>query len=437
MTPSRRRYLQLASSASTAAVGGCLSWPSTGEGSNGSVEPALPDEGADDGFSFDPEGYEIESAFVNERLHAGTPIDELNDEPDAWEEWSGTVGTTADERVRGDRSLVLETSPEETEGIARMSLDEPRDFAARAFSVAVKWDAWTDVSDRLPISLTLWDESGDGMRFSQIVEKRTLDGWHRYDLGLNAISGDPDLSAIETIDVMAWTGTAEARVYVDDFRTTETASESYVLFQFDDIYEGAYRNAFPTLAEYGYEATAGVILDELGAADHMNQAQLDVLVDNGWEVCTHPHASETFAEMDPGDLESTLETYADWMSDRGYDGTEYVIYPYGEINDENMGVVSRYYDLGFKVPTAGYGAGITSPLLCGRVDGEAVDFVRTMIDRAATYSCVIPIMYHDVGEGGISRADFDETVQYVDDAENVAVITTGEWLSKLKAGELP
>lgn len=433
MNASRRRYLRLVSGASTAAIGGCLSWRSTEE----PARPAEETEGTAEAFTFDPEAYEIESAFVDERLHAGTPVDELNDDPDAWDEWSGTVRSTADERVRGDRSLLLETTPEETEGIARREFDEPKDFAERAFSVAVKWDAWTGVSDRLPISLTLRDESGDGIRFAQIVENRTLRGWHRYDLGLNAISGDPDLSAVETIDAMVWTGPAEARVYVDDFRTTETASESYVLFHFDDGYEGAYRNAFPTLAEYGFEATVGVILDELGADGHVNRAQLDVLADNGWEVCSHPHDSETFAEMDPNDLDSTLEEYANWLSDRGYDGSEYVIYPYGEISDENMGVVSRYHDLAFKVPTAGYGAGITSPLLCGRVNGEAVDFVRTMIDRTETYRCVIPIMYHDVGEGGLPRADFDETVRYVDDAEAVEVITTGEWLSKLKDGDLP
>ncbi|ADB61052.1 polysaccharide deacetylase [Haloterrigena turkmenica DSM 5511] len=435
MDASRRRCLRLASGAAAAAIGGCLSW-----GSTESNEATPPTDSGGEGFSFDPDAYEIESSFVTERLHAGSPIDELNDDPDAWLEWSGTVRTTGDESVRGDRSLVIETDYQQQEGIARTQFDEPLDLSDRAFSVAVKWDTRTEISDRLPISLTLWDGSGDGIRFAQIVEKRTLRGWHRYDLGLNAITGDPDLSSIETIDAMVWTGNDEARVYVDDFRTTETASGSYVLFHFDDIYEGAYRNAFPTLAEYGYGATAGVIIDELGADEHMNRAQLDVLADNGWEVCGHPHDSQTFAEMNPEDLESTLQRYEGWISEHGYDGSEYVIYPYGEINDENMSVVSRYHDLAFKVPTAGYGAGITSPLLCGRVNGEAVDLVRTMIDRAKRYSCVVPIMYHDVSVGdgrGISRRKFDETVQYVDDAENVEVITTGDWLSALKDGEFP
>ncbi|WP_226038750.1 polysaccharide deacetylase family protein [Natrinema sp. DC36] len=433
MNESRRRYLRLAASASVSAVAGCLNWQSD----NSTDYPNESNNGSESGFTFDPESYDISSPFVAERLHAGTPIDGLND-PETWAEWGGTVRTTDAESVRGTRSLVLETRHEQREGIARRTLDRPVDFEGRTFSLAVKWDTWAGISENLPVSLTLWDGTGDWFRVTQDVENKTLRDWHRYDLGINAISGDPDLSAIETIDVMVWTGNTEATVYIDDFRTTEAAPESYVLFHFDDIYEGAYTNAFPILTEYGYRATGGVILPEIGADGHMNQSQIDILADNGWELCSHPHGSQTFAEMSPSKLESTLRRYKTWLSERGYEGSEYIIYPFGEINDENVGVVSKYHDLGFKVPTAGYGAGITSPLLCGRVNGEAVDFVRTMIDRAQRYSCVIPIMYHTVGSSeGISQSDFEETVRYVHDAENVTVVTTGEWLSALKAGEFP
>lgn len=425
----RRRVLRLAAGTVGTAFAGCLSWP----GSSESIESNAASEGtnATAGSEVDPEQYRIESTFADDRAAAGTTVPELNEDRDGWEAWAGAVSaTTSEEAGREDGALVLETDESQTEAIARRTFDDPHSFEDRAFSIAVKWEAPTDAYYQ--IALRLRDESEDTLELTQYVETLTLEGWHRYDLGVNAIEGEPDLSAIVTVDVMTWVDDVPSRVYVGDIRTTETATESYVLLHFDDLFEGAYTNAFPTLEEYGFKATGGTIIDAIGADGYMSQNQLDELAEHGWEFCSHPHAAESFAEMEPSELDQLLAEYKAWHADHGFDdGLEYIIYPYGEINDENLEVVARYHKLGFKVPRAEYGTNVTSPLLCGRATAENREEVTAAIDRATVYNTVVPIMFHDVGgsDDWLSQAAFDDTIEYIDDADGVDVITTSDWLS--------
>ncbi|MFC4989072.1 polysaccharide deacetylase family protein [Saliphagus infecundisoli] len=428
---SRRRALQLTAATVGTAVAGCLSWARSNDPSSGTTpdENTSPVKTTDE--TFDPEQYQIGSAFLDDRSSAGTVVPELNEELEEWDAWAGAVSATTDEHAgHQDGALLLETDETQTEAIARWTFAEPHNFEDRSISIAVKWEEPTDAYYQ--VALTLRDESGDALELTQYVETLTLEGWHRYDLGVNAIEGEPDLSAIVTVDVMTWVDDVTSQVYVGDIRTTETATGSYVLLHFDDLFEGAYTNAFPILEGYGFKATGATTIGAIGADNYMSQDQISDLADHGWEFCSHPHAAESFAEMKPSTLDQLLAEYKAWHTDHGFDdGLDYIIYPYGEINDENLEVVSRYHKLGFKVPRAEYGTNITSPLLCGRATAENREEVKAAIDRATVYNTVVPIMFHDVGESEdwISQAGFEETIEYIDDADGIEVITTSEWLS--------
>ena len=69
-----------------------------------------------------------------------------------------------------------------------------------------------------------------------------------------------------------------------------TLPEKAVVITFDDGYLDTYTNAFPILQEYGFTATAYIItstLDEGKGYGYMQEKELSVLLDAGWEIGSH------------------------------------------------------------------------------------------------------------------------------------------------------
>ncbi|MFC6723856.1 polysaccharide deacetylase family protein [Halobium palmae] len=330
-----------------------------------------------------------------------------------------------------DVARELEDLPETTvaDGLPRLQLG--------VFDRIAAWEAPTD--GWYHVTLALRDASGDCVRYTQTVEAQYLNDWHRLDLGMHSEIGDPDLSAITSLDLMTWVGGNPSRVSLGDLRSTPTADVGYVMFTFDDIPESTYTAAYPAMREHGFVGCGGAIKEWVGGPGTMSMRQLDDLAAEGWEFCSHPQYDELpIPEMDLDRLRRTLVEYKRWLLDHGFDrGAETIIYPYGVVDDAALEVVADYHELGFKLQRGQYGPSVTSPLLAGRTDGDHPRLVRRAVDRAAKYGLAVPLMYHKIGtEDRISKADFEATVEYVANVDGVRVVTPGEYLAELKNGTL-
>lgn len=427
----RRRFLSRASGglAGATLLGGCIR---QGEPR---TTPSPDGEPAQSGSTATP-AVELDGDFRTVRRERGTSVADFEDRG-VWSQSRGSVSLRTDERGPGETGLELATDEGTTEAIATRAFERPRDFSNNAFSLGVKWETPRD--GWYQIALTLADATGDYVRFTQIVETQHLNDWHRFDLGVHSVSGDPDLGATTRMDLMTWVGGKRSRVVVDDLRATRTPDTGYVMFTFDDVRESVYTVARPAMREYGYAGCGGVIKEAVDKPGYLSLRQMDELAATGWEFCSHPQYDHApIPGMTLGRLRKTLAAYKRWLYDHGFGaGAEIIIYPYGLVDDAALDVVANYSKLGFKVERGQYGPTITSPLLLGRTDGDRPGAAKRAIDRAAEYGLVVPLMYHGLDtDGRVSRRQFEATLDYVANEERIEVVTPGEYLSKLEAGKL-
>jgi peptidoglycan/xylan/chitin deacetylase (PgdA/CDA1 family) len=439
----RRHFLSTVGVGIASIAGGCLgddeSSTATGRtdtapprSTTGATEPIEPTGTA---TSRPRSSLTVDGEFRAARADVGTTIADF-ETAGSWSAFRGDASLQSAERVRGERALRLSTDPTESEAIACREFDAPRDFSNRGFSLAAKWEAPSDAWYQ--VALTLRDADGDFLRFTQVVEAPHRSDWHRLDLGVHSVGGDPDLTRVTGMDVMTWVGDGASRVFVDDLRSVPTADTGYVLFTFDDAPESAYTVAYPAMRERGFAGCVGVIKRHLGHSGYLSLDRMDEMAAAGWEFCSHPQFDRALPEMGLDRLDDTLAAYKSWLYDHGFDrGAETMIYPYGAVDDAALEVVADYHRLAFKVERGQYSPRVSSPLLLGRTDGDRFESVCQAIDRAARYGLVVPIMYHALNaEGRISKADFEATVDLVADTDGIEVITPSEYLSKLRAGEL-
>lgn len=60
-----------------------------------------------------------------------------------------------------------------------------------------------------------------------------------------------------------------------------------IIINFDDGYEGVYKNAFPIMQEYNIPGVVFVITKELDRDRHLSVEQLKILKNSGWEIGSH------------------------------------------------------------------------------------------------------------------------------------------------------
>ena len=273
----------------------------------------------------------LERNFQSIRSRAGDLLTDFEDAPDEWTEVAGTVSVEDTTSHSGTNSLELKVGYSTDQAIARYTFDQPRDFSQRSFSAAVKWETFS--SPYAELWLQLRDADGDGLLLSQVVEWTTLDEWHRFDLGVKAVDGDPDTSAIVELDIATWAGEGTSRVWVDDIRTTERTGEGSVILTFDDARSSVHSVAYPLMQEYGYPGAAGVIVHAVGKPGQLDQQQMDELASEGWEMCSHPQfGHKPLTKFDEAELRETLASYREWLLAHGFErGADCIIYPYGKI----------------------------------------------------------------------------------------------------------
>jgi peptidoglycan/xylan/chitin deacetylase (PgdA/CDA1 family) len=154
--------------------------------------------------------------------------------------------------------------------------------------------------------------------------------------------GSPDRAAIDSIGWVvsdrADPDTGAPRPVALEWSGVELVDEAprgIVSFTFDDGYDEHYAVAAPVLEAHGFQGTAYVMPDQVGAPGYMTLAQLEALRDRyRWTVAAH-HVTP-FTELGSR-LESEVAGVQRFLSANGFaDGARHLAYPLGKLDTERV-----------------------------------------------------------------------------------------------------
>ncbi|GAB7018850.1 polysaccharide deacetylase family protein [Halostagnicola bangensis] len=325
---------------------------------------------------------------------------------DAWTEVEGSLTADEDRSLVGSQSALLEASESDSGVMIRREFDSPQDFSDEVPGLAVASD---DLQN--PI-IQLTDENGDRVDFrGRSAADMSL---MRYNFGVGSIDGDPDLSAISSIQIAAWTGDEkEKEFWCDDLYFTPRPETGTVMVQFDYGYETTYSEGFPVLEEYDIPATAFVNTDFVGGDSRMSQSKLEELHGAGWTIASQSANNGDLTDTD--DPSAQIESAVEWLEDNGFeDGAGYFAYPLGNFDEAAVEAAGDHHDLCF---ASGYGAGgqITNTTLCPRVGDPDPDDARKLLEWTAEMKGLTTLYYHELEDDLLDS--FEETMADLSEME--------------------
>ncbi|ELY81415.1 polysaccharide deacetylase family protein [Natrinema gari] len=391
----RRTYL---GAAAAVALAGCSS---TEEAENETTE----DGNAEDGTASD-DGAEA-NAF-----------DDFEDITE-WDVPIGTLSADADRSYTGSQSARLESGDGDDQVRLVRELTTPRDLSGTRPALALATEEQAD------ILVQLLNEDGDRIDFRQRIHTDTP--LVQCNFGIDTIDGDPDLSAVNEVQIIRWTGEDDkGAVWVDDLRFVDAPETGQVMLQFDGGYETDYTRALPILEEYDFPAVSFLTTGRIREADsdegeHLVRDQVTALADAGWTIGSHSAHGADLTDLSSGrDPETEVSDAVAWLEDAGFEsGAQYFSYPYGRYNEATLEAVTAHHDLAFagRYPSQGAAA---NPYLCSRVTAPDVEEARSILDLTAE-------------RGGITSLTFGE----LDDDTESTLAETVDYLAELEsAGEL-
>lgn len=227
-----------------------------------------------------------------------------------------------------------------------------------------------------------------------------------------------------------------------------------VCIGFDDCYAGQYSLAMNLLSSFGYQATIFPIVDQVGAGGSWTSAQLQQMVNIGWEVA--PHAS-TLANHTGWNSLTPVEVAADvaasqaWITSQGFGLSGTFAYPLGGFGSGIAAAVAPLCSIARTIDSTMYTESfpvgnvleVRSAAGVGGTGGIGIATYTTattgVLAVAKAAGAMVPITIHDVSAGTsgninqISIADLTTLVTAINTA-GMAVATYGEVLKYAALG---
>ena len=160
-----------------------------------------------------------------------------------------------------------------------------------------------------------------------------------FSLGSAFTSGSPNLAALTEYRWICQDNGTAFTAHFGGIEVFSALGERYpngvVLLGFDDCWAGQYNLAMNVLSAYGYPATIFPIVDQVGQTGSWTLAQLQQMVNIGWEVA--PHASTLSNHSNWNTLTNAQQT-ADviasqtWIAGQGFGLSGAYAYPLGGFN---------------------------------------------------------------------------------------------------------
>ncbi|SER91170.1 polysaccharide deacetylase family protein [Natrinema salaciae] len=391
----RRTYL---GAAAAVALAGCSS-----------TEEAEDDNETNDG-SEDEDGDGTPSAAASEL----EPFDDFED-LDAWEARIGALSPETDRSYTGSQSARLESGAGDDQVRLVRELSEPRDLSGTRPGLAVATEEEAD------FVVQLIDEAGDRIDFRQRVHAGAP--LVQCNFGVASLDGDPDLSAVNEIHLIRWTGDDDkGSVWVDDLRFASAPDVGKVLLQFDGGYETDYTRALPILEEHDYPATSFLATDLIreddgDEGDHLVRDQVTELADAGWTIGSHSAHGADLTNLSAGrDPESEISDARAWLEDNGFEsGARYFSYPLNRYDGASLEQAAANHDLAFagRYPSQGIAM---NPHLCSRVTSPGAGEARSVLDLTAEMGGITALAFGELDDD--SEGTLEEAVGHLGELES-------------------
>lgn len=338
-----------------------------------------------------------------------------------------------------------------------IKLDLPTNAAAITLRVA---DTGGLAANRY-ISWTALASSGGTYRTNGVMIPANTWTELSFSLGSAFTSGTPNLAALTEYRWICQDNGTAFTVHFGGIEAYPALSGRFpngvVAIGFDDCYAGQYSLAMNLLSSFGYEATLFPIVDQVGAGGSYTLAQLQQMVNIGWEVA--PHAA-TLANhsgwnaLTPAQAAADVAASKAWIASQGFGLSGVFAYPLGGFNGGLAAAiaplcrVARTIDSTMMTESLPIGNELQmrSAAGVGGTGGIGVTTYTTattgVLALARAAAAFVPITIHDVSAGAsgninqISIADLTTLVTAIS-ASGMAVATYGEVLQYAMLGAVP
>lgn len=353
-------------------------------------------------------------------------------------EWSAVTGDleSVSDAPSGTQAIAVE-SDEET---AAMGLEIPRglDLEGWDLSMAIRADA----VDRIHVEV-MAPERGDHLTSIRDVPD-DHEGWLRLDFGYIQKHGDPDLSNVRRLNVVAVRPEeGPTRIVADDLRRTEAVDNGKAILALYGGHGSHLDLAAPRLADRGWAAAVAVDPGRIGGDGRMTAAQLRRLRDRGWDVCSYPASAGRFPELPDDRTRQVLVTARADLQELGFaDGSRHLFVPGDRMDGATQAIVREHHESAFLFgasPTGAPPTGIhTTPLIWGP---DLHGGVRRAINLCDQYRQLvvlrIPRIVEDEAEvdgNSMSLADFEHLLDHLEH-RGLDVVTPSDVVDGTMAGD--
>lgn len=239
----------------------------------------------------------------------------------------------------------------------------------------------------------------------------------------------------------------DASVSFDDLRFG-VAGLPKVILTFDDNFAGQRDEAYPIMSANGQKGVAFICHDKISLGDRLSLADMQMLRDNGWDICNHTISHPYLTTISQEELETEINGMYDYLVTNGFkDTAKFFAYPMGQFNDAVIAKVKQRHVLAREVSNEGQPHFRISNYddLQFRLTGYYVqnttstETLQGIIDREIERCSVLILMFHnivdaDAGNLQYLTADFQTISDYLktkQDAGDLEVITFSDYYNAI------
>jgi len=343
----------------------------------------------------------------------------------------GSIEAVSEGAYRGSQSLRLQAGGDDAFAGAFTSFSEPRDFSGKNLSLAAKVEKPSIA--KLSVALLAPDKN------NMVRMTRTFPGpdgeWVRSDMGVTDVRGDPDLSAVQEVRLVARRRDQDddtIDLTVDDMRLVDAPETGYVTLTFDDTHDSHYKTAFPMMEEYGFKGVEGVISDAVYRGDRLDVGMMQEMSKAGWDMASHPYVgSKLLTEYSEAKQRSIIEGNKQFLDQKGFEeGARHFLTPKNMIGPATKRIVEDVHESLYTFGGMPNGLPKTTSYYNSRITAANNDTIREYIDYAAEYGQHLVLNHHAIGTGSgqLPEDDFAALLEYIDGAD-VEVVTCSDVLA--------